>query len=143
MRGCKIKPMLLSREGDLNHFYYATPTFNGGFKGERGDTPPPQYWLIISNIVLICGMRQNTSKIFYIPLSHDIGSPKRRSSRGLRPLDHTTTTTTSLLWTRWGPRPLAYFTPPNSKVGSAPGFDTGARSHPQLDAIPLCVVRGD
>ena len=65
------------------------------------------------------------SKIFYMLLSQD------------------PTTTTALLWTRWGPRPLAYFTPPNSKVGSAPGFDTGAQSYPKLDAIRLGVVIGD
>jgi hypothetical protein len=39
------------------------------------------------------------------------------------------------------PSPILH--PSNSKVGSTPGFDPGAQSYPQLDAIRLCVLRGD
>jgi hypothetical protein len=70
-----------------------------------------------------------------------LGPQNAGDARGIRPLERPPTR--ALLWTRWGPRPLAYLTTRNSKAGSTPGFNTGARSHPQHDAIPLCVVRCD
>ena len=80
--------------------------------------------MIIGSMVLTCVTRQNKSKIFYMLLSHEIGSTKCRNPPP-----------TVLIWTCRGPRPLAYFTPPNSEA-----LTQGAQSHPQHDAIPLCVV---
>jgi hypothetical protein len=77
-------------------------------------------------------MRQNTSKIFYMLLSNEIGSQNAGAPGGFAP------------WTPPPPRccsgpagdldPSLILHPPNSKVESTPGFDTGAQSYPQLDA---------
>ena len=71
-------------------------------------------------------------------LSHEIQGPQNAGALGrgkASPL-YPTPPYQGALWTPWGPKPLVYFTLPNSKAGSTPGFDTGARSHPQPS---LCV----